>query len=910
MYAGRMAGCQAAGVRALRGAVGRVGFLSTSAIEHRAGGKTLKRSIVLAFALASAIASTSDAQHALAPGGGYDPTVPRPADLLGYEVGERFTPHHLLHRYFETVAESSDRIALDTVAVTFEGREVLLAVATSAVNHARIDLIMADARRLADPRGASARELDEVVRRMPAIVWLGYTVHGNEASGTEASIAMLYQLAAGQDAETLAILDGTVVLIDPVQNPDGHERHVQDVMRARGTFGPSPHPAARVHRGNWPGARTSHYQFDLNRDWFIHSHPETRGRMDTFWDWAPHVAVDLHEMGSSSTYFFAPPMEPINPNVDPSIADWWEIYAEANAHALTALGESFFRREGYDEFYPGYGVSWPVLTGAIGMTYEQASSGGGAIRRSDDTILTLAHAARNHYATSWATTLTSALRREQRVRDYLAFRQRAVDVSARGAPFRTVLLERDALGRADSLVARLEANGIEVGVLESEVSVGGAREYGATRAATVSLPRGSYAVDLAQPQGRLARALLEPDARLDSSFIHEELEARRSGRPNRFYDVTAWSLPYTFRVRAWTAPGTVAGSVLRGAGRPEPPALPATGGYGYAFEAGSDVSLRMLAGLLADSVRVRYAPRPFSSGGADFPRGAFMVRVAGNGDDVHEVVRRHAGDSGARVVPIASALVDTGTDLGSNSVFPLRLPRVALVGGEGISGNSFGFAWYTLDQRLRYPSTQVDVGSLSESVLADFDVIIIPSASGGALDAELGEAGRDRLASWLRRGGTLVTIEGATNWIAGERTGLSRLRQAQIPDTLPGGGAAPSSRVPGAIVRAVADTLSPLMAGVNQSELPVLVFSGGALVAPSDRRPGEVVIRYAPEERLRLAGYLWPEAPARFADTPYLWTERVGQGRVIAFAGDPNFRDLWRGLLPLFGNAVLLAGSW
>lgn len=869
----------------------------------------LKRILVLALALVATHTGVAGAQHSFSTGGAYDPAIPRPAEVLGYEVGARFTPHHLLHRYFEVVAEASERVALDTVAVTFEGREVLLAIVTSPRNHARIDRIMADAQRIADPRGAAAGELAEVTARLPAIVWLGYTVHGNEASGTEASIAMLYQLAAGQDAETEAILDSAVVLIDPVQNPDGHERHVQDVMRAVGAFGPSPHPAARVHGGNWPGARTSHYQFDLNRDWFIHSHPETRGRVATFHRWAPHVAVDLHEMGSSSTYFFSPPMEPLNPNVDPSIEEWWEIYAAANAEALTALGESFFRREGYDEFYPGYGISWPVLTGAIGMTYEQASSRGGAIRRADGTILTLADAARNHYATSWATALTSALRRHDRVTDYLGFRRRAVDVSLRGAPFRTVLLERDAQGRADSLAARLVANGIEVGVLGSETSVAGAREYGAARSGTVRLPRGSYVVDLAQPQGRLARALLEPDAALDSAFIREELEARRTGQPNRFYDMTAWSLPYMYRVRAWTAPGGV-GSVTAWRPTGGEPAPPARATYGYAFEMGSDASLRLLAGLLADSVRVWHAPRPFATGGAEFPRGAAIVRVTGNGEDVHDVVRRHAADSGARVVPVQSALVESGTDLGSNSVFPLRFPRVALVGGDGVSGNSFGFAWYALDQRLRYPSTQLDVGSLNESTLADFDVLILPSASGGALDRELGEAGRERLSAWLRRGGTLITMEGATAWLASERTGLSRLRQVESPDTLPGGGAAPSSWVPGALVRAVADTLSPLMAGVHQAELPVLVFGGTALRAPAGFRPGEVVIRLAPEDRLRLAGYLWPEAPARFADTPYLWTERVGQGRIIAFAGDPNFRDLTRGLFPLFGNAVLLAGSW
>jgi hypothetical protein len=852
-------------------------------------------------------AAPAVAQHAFTRAGQtYDPAVPTPRSVLGYEVGERFTPHHLLMRYLERLAATSPRVKLDTVAHSFEGREVMRVVVTSPANQRRLAEIRADARRLADPRGAVPAELSAILRRIPAIAWLGYTVHGNEASGTEASLAVLYQLAAGRDPETRMILDSTVVLIDPVQNPDGHERHVQDVLRMRGALGVPASPGARIHQGNWPGARTSHYYFDLNRDWFIHSHPETRGRAETFLSWAPHVAVDLHEMGSSSTYFFAPPMEPINQNVDPSIVEWWEVYAAANAAALSERGESFFRGEGYDEFYPGYGVSWPILNGAVGMTYEQASSRGGAIRRDDGTVLTLRDAAANHYATSWATALTTARRRESRVRDYLAFRQRA---STLRAPVRTVVFARDAQGRADSLAARLVGNGVEVRRLRAAATVGGAREYGAERAFSARLPAGSYVVDLAQPQGRLARALLEPDAVLDSAFIRQELESRRTGQPDRFYDVTAWSLPYTFRVRAWTAPGVVGPTepVQGFAGGAAPPAAAR---YAYAWEAGSEAGTRLLAALLADSVRVWYAPKYFRASGVEWAQGAFLVRVAANAPAVHEQVRRHAAASGARVVPIQSALVEAGTDLGSNSVFALRAPRVALVGGEGISGNSFGFAWFALDQRIRYPSTPVDASALGEATLADFDVLVIPSASPAALERALGEAGKARLAAWVRRGGVLVTLENASAWLAQEKTGISRLRPLPAPEATDSAGAPVLSQVPGAIVRAVADTLSPLMAGVNQAELPVLAFSDHAFRAPRDFRPGEVVLRHAPLPRLRLAGYLWPEIPARLAGTPYLWTEKVGRGRVVAFAGDPNFRDLWRGLLPLFANAVFFGPSF
>ncbi len=384
--------------------------------------------VLIAWVLAP---STLAAQHALGTGGPYDPGVPTPAAVLGYELGEAFTPHHMIVRYIETLARTSHRITMDTVATTYEGRPVLLATATSAANHARLDEVRAGARTLADPRGASRGELDALLARQPTIVWLGYTVHGDEASGVEAALATLYQLAAGQDAETLRILDNTVALIDPVENPDGHDRHVNQVAWDLGRFGPDPHPRAVVHGHDWHGGRTNHYLFDLNRDWVIHAHPETRGRIDVFRSWFPHVAADLHEMGSSSSYFFAPPMQPVNANIHPLIRKGWQRFAQGNAAAFAEHGWGFFTREGYDEFFPGYGPSWPLFTGAVGMTYEQASSEGGAVRRDDGSILTLREAALHHYAASRATLLTAADHRADATVPPRSARTRPATTSAR-----------------------------------------------------------------------------------------------------------------------------------------------------------------------------------------------------------------------------------------------------------------------------------------------------------------------------------------------------------------------------------------------------------------------------------------------------------------------------------------------
>ncbi|HEX9165145.1 MAG TPA: M14 family zinc carboxypeptidase [Gemmatimonadales bacterium] len=850
------------------------------------------------------------AQHSFTrPGESYDPRVPTPRSVLGYDLGQRFTSHRAMTRYFEAVAKASPRVRVDTVARSFEGRELFLITVSSEANMARLAEIQRDAQRVADPRGGAAGEVEAAAKRLPAIVWLAHSVHGGEASGVEAGLALLYQLAAGTDAETRMTLDSAVVLIDPNQNPDGRERHVHDVERTWSSQSLPSEPGALNNTGSWPGPRTSHYSFDLNRDWFIQSHPETRGRVASFLKWMPHVAVDLHEQGSSSTFYFAPPREPDNKNNPRHLFKWFDIFAAAHGAAFDVHGWSYFRREGYDSFYPGYGEGWPMLTGAIGMLFESAASAGGAVRRNDGTLRTLKQAAWEHYSAEWATVRTSAKRRTELVSDYAQARRDAIRIHAAG-PMRAVVFERDGQGRADSLARQLRANGIEVQQLSADATLRDATPFGAQAVApSVTARAGAYVVDLAQPQGHLAKSILEPDAELDSAFIKVELEMRRAAQPDRFYDITAWSLPYAWRVKAWhtrTVPGG-----LKPVSDPVRPAM-AVGRaqYGYAFAPGSEASNRLLASLLKDSVKVWHAPRSFTAGGKAFPSGAFVVRMAFNDSSVHRTVTEQAAAAGAEVTAIPSAGVDEGTDLGSNSVRPIRIPKVALLSGPSVSGNSWGFTWFAMDQRLGYPTVLVDANYVAGG-LEGFNVLIMPSVQAAALDRLLGDGGRAALGTWVRNGGVLITLDGATGWLAQESTKLARIRVRRDSTRADSTGGAPlNTRLPGVLARATIDTLSPLLAGVQDLEIPVFASTDRVVTVPKDLTAGEAVIRFASRERVRLAGYFWPEATERIALSPWLWTERVGRGRVIAFAHDPNFRDLFRGLLPIFENAVLLGGTF
>lgn len=872
----------------------------------------LSRAAVVVAAASLLAVTPARAQHSYADAAAtFDPRVPTPQSVLGYELGARFTTHRSMMRYIERLAAASRRVKVDTVARTFEGREMLILTVTSEANMARLAAIQADARRIADPRGAAAGDVDAVIKRIPSIVWLAHSVHGGEASGVEAGIALLYQLAAGTDADTRLALDSTVVLIDPNQNPDGRERHTHDLERTSSVFGISADPSALDNAGSWPGPRTSHYFFDLNRDWYAQSHPESRGRVKTYMQWWPHVAVDLHEQGSSASFYFAPPREPDNQNNPKHLAKWFDIFAAAHGAAFDTHGWSYFRREGYDSFYPGYGEGWPMLTGSIGMLFESASSAGGGVRRNDGTVRTLRQAAWEHYTAEWTTVKTSARRRTELVRDYAAARTGAIAMHNKG-PMRAVVFARDAQGRADSLAQKLRDNGIDVQRLTADTDLAGATSYFGGSAASTRVKAGAYVVDFAQPQGHLAKALLEPDAALDSAFLKSELELRRTGQRNRFYDMTAWSLPLVWRVDAWTVGTLPAGlapvsSITRAAN-----ALPTvTGNYGYAFVPGSEASTRLLASLLRDSVRVWYAPNSFTSKGAAFANGAFVVRTAVNRADVHAVVAKRAAEAGATVTPIQSAGVDQGTDLGSNSVIPVRAPRVALLGGAPVNGSSFGFLWYAMDQRIGYATTLVDANYVASGDMNQFTVLIMPSVQAAAFDRVLGDAGRTRLADWVRNGGVLITIDAASAWVAQERVGLvrTRVRRDSVRADSTGGAPLPSA-LPGVLARATTDSLSPLLAGVTNREIAVFANSDRVFAVPRDLTAGEAVIRFAPAPRVRLAGYFWPEMPARIAGSPYLWTERAGRGRVIVFAHDPVYRDQLRGMGAIFANAVLLGGSY
>lgn len=837
-------------------------------------------------------------------------SVPSFRDVTGFELGERITLHHQMVRYLETLERSSDRVRVLNQGRSYERNELLVAVVTSPGNHARLDEIQRRAQRLGDPRNLADDEAARLAEDQPTIVWLGGSIHGFELSGSEGLLRILERLTTASDPETLEVLEQVVVLVDPMLNPDGRDAHARHNHENLGRIVASARDDWSNDFSPWEGLkyRTSHYYHDLNRDWFIHSHPETRLRVGTIQSWRPQVLVDAHEMGADVEFYFDPPTGPWAPHF-PEFGRWgFDLFNRGYTEAFDREGYEYMTGERYNYFYPGYTTSWGSYQGAVGMLYEQGSTRGLAMARADGSVRTLRDALDQQYTAAWAALVTSARHREELLTRYVAAHRAAVEAGTRG--IRRYLVPPDA---GDPHLLReflnaLHRNGIEIHRLAADVTLSGVRDREGAEVGSRDFPEGTWVVEAAQPRNALIRALLEPDSPVPEDFLALARERVDRGENPRFYDVTAYSLPLYFNLEAFGSSDGRPVDAVPLENEVEAPANPSgEAGYAYLLDGWNARSLTVATHLKERGYRAAFSTVPLVIQGDTLPSGTLVVRVAQNPSSVHASVRELADRYGVRIRLADSGATDTGYPaLGSADVFPLRLPSVALVAEAPVNGLSFGFAWHALDQFYHVPNTVLRAGSLAGADLRRFNVLVLPEVNGSALDALLGEAGRENLRAWVRQGGTLVALGSAVDFVAGP---LGLVSLASWYDTEAGEGAA-AYEVPGAFFRVELDRSSWLTAGTPAGDLPVQIRSSRLYLDPglppsSTRRP----VGHLARENAHLSGHAWPESMERLPGTAFAWEERVGAGRVIALTEDVNFRSYARGTQRLFLNAVVLGPS-
>ena len=896
---------------------------------------TLRRSralvpLLCAFALLLLASPAGAEWRSWTEGAVYDPGVPDPDTWLGWSFGERHTTVDEIFGYVDALDAASDRVRVERMGVSVQGDPLLLMVISDPefeASAARRDSLLSIVR---DPWEYDEDTRREAGRALPPVIWIACSVHGDEASGSDAGLLLAYHLAADQSEATREILRESIVLIGPSHNPDGRRRFLQHVRNfGRQKLPADPSPWAAEHWQVWPGGRTNHFLFDLNRDWAFLTQQETRSHVASFLRWRPQVFVDLHEMGRESSYYFPPPADPINPNVPDVTLDWFETFGQANAAAFDARGFDYFVREDFDLFYPGYGDSWPTLQGAVGMTYEQATTRGRALRQRGGQVAGYVDAVHRHFVASHTTVRTTVARADALMESYVDFHSEARRRADRDDREELVFSVESKGAEAQRLAEVLVRQGIEVlrTTKDREVDL---RPYDTDDEREVLLPAGSFRVPMDQAAYLLLRSLLDPHTPMDEDFLTQERQRRERGLHNRFYDVTAWSLVFTYGVEAYTSdrdldvPSAVydVAAIERRGDASVPDAQLA-----WVVPYRDNAALEALLALWHEDVVVETVLDAFVHDGVRLPRGSFVVKRAKNDhvDDLDTVMTRVVAATGAAVHPVDSSWTETGPSLGSGRAHPLRRPRVGLVTGPGVSPSSAGGLNWLLEDRYGMEFTTLLLASLRRVDLSEFDALLIPSLD----DAHL--LPREDLEHWVEGGGVLVAVgEGAAAIVEphadGDRwTTVQRVRDlAELSDEEGRLGefeiGRPSHheedaldhlpperrplRTPGAIVRLRLDPMHYLTLGESEvAHAPVL---SDRILTPS--KTGRTVARID-RDRPRRSGFMWPVMEEALKGQAFLVEEVHGRGRVILFAEDPGFRGTWEGLHRLLLNGLLLGPS-
>lgn len=862
--------------------------------------------------------------------GPYRPAVPRPDSLLGYQVGTRHTMYHQQQQVLDRmIAAAPDRVRTEVIGQTAEGKVMRLLIISAPENLARLDEIRTNLARLADPRRTTAAEARALAERTPATVLLTHSVHGNEPAGFEAAMETTYQLLASEEPATLEILRQLVVLINPSQNPDGHERFA---AWSNSVAVGADDPAALEQSEPWSvQGRFNHYRFDMNRDLLARSQLESKALASVYVRWRPQVVADLHS--TTEQYFFPPVSQAHNPNLPATTFQWFERFGRANGTAFDVRGWQYYVRDIFDFFYPGYIDMWPTMRGGIGMTYETDGGPELRLRKTDGSIMTFRMGIAHHFIASLATLDYAAATRAERLRDFYEFHATGMAEAAR-RPLRRVVFTGSDPVRVDWLVRRLLEEEIEVTRLDQPWTTDRANSYLGGPAARRTFAAGTFVVDLAQPQARLATTMLEPGAAFDSGFVRRQVEKyrrnqRRGESADRdgydFYDVTGWSLPFTLGLDAWwtddvrPVPGTLVTSTERAGVTP-----PGRAQSSYLFSNANEAGTRLAMRLAGEGFRVAVATAPIVADGASYPAGTFVVRVQRNPEALHDRIAALAAEIGAPVTAARSAFPDTGQyGPGSETVVPVQKPRIILAAGDGISQTAFGALRFYFERELGVSVTPITLARLGSADLSAYNALLIPDGSGDRMRRELGDNGLARLKRWVEEGSVVVAMDGAVSLLSGDST-ITTVKPLKVDSaaakdttltttpvapplvspTAPGGRV--PEFVPGSIFRSTLDPTHWLTFGYSGETLPVFLETA-TLLAPSEKGANPVVFT---GEKLLLSGWSWPNNTERLLrNSVYAAVETVGRGRAVLFAGSPIYRGFWRGPARLVTNAVLFGPS-
>jgi hypothetical protein len=824
-----------------------------------------------------------------------------PEEFLGYKIGTKFTPHWKIVNYFNHVAaNASSMVKLQQYGETNEGRPLLLAFVSSPDNMQRLENIRMNNLRLANLAKDKMAAMED---NAPAIVWLSYNVHGNEASSSEAALLTLYALVDPSNTKTKEWLKNTVVVLDPCINPDGRDRYVNWFNSVVGkNF--NPQLAAREHREPWPGGRTNHYNFDLNRDWAWQTQKESQQRIKVYGQWLPQIHVDYHEQGINEPYYFAPAAQPYHDVLTPWQRDFQVTIGKNNAQYFDANSWLFFTKEVFDLFYPSYGDTYPCYNGAIGMTYEQAggpAGGLGALNDEGDT-LTLIDRALHHFTTSLSTIEISSLNASRLIKEFHKYYNDATSTGI--GDYKTYVMKRDGKNfqKFAALADLLDKNNIQY-----EIASGNSRgtfvgyDYSTGKDGSFTTQTGDMIVSAFQPKSALVKVLFEPKPRLVDSAT---------------YDISAWALPYAYGVNAYATKEKI--SV--GASRPltidgNPPFSESTENlYGFVVQWEGLATVKMISQLLQKGILLRYAEQPFEMNGNKFDRGSVIILKTANkslGKNLWTNVIEAANGNGIRLYPVSSGFVDKGYDFGSDKVHPFKAPRVALLTGEGVNAGAAGEIWHFFEQQIDYPITLINAGNIGSTNWNNMDVLIMPDGNYNFLN---NKSQTDAFKEWINKGGRVVALEGAVSQLSKADFGIKakKMDEEDKKDTT-GYGALKkfedrerdpiSGTTPGSILKVELDNTHPLAFGYGNIYYTLKMDDNIYEFMKEGWNVGVI------KKESQVAGFIGAKLKDKLKDGLLFGVQNMGRGSVTYLVDNLLFRNFWENGKLMFCNAVFLVGN-
>ncbi len=799
----------------------------------------------------------------------FNPAIPTPEQFLGYAIGSHHTRHDKIVEYFKTLDKLSDRMVVEEIGETIGHRVQIVAKITSPANHVRLE----------DIRTRHLQGNTDV----PLIIQLGYNVHGNEPSSSEAAMLNAYYLTASEDEETIRWMSDLVILIDPVYNPDGRDRHTHWANMHKGSPLVSD-PNDREHNEAWPGGRTNHYWFDLNRDWFLGVHPESRNRIRFFHQWRPYVMTDHHEMGTNSSFYFDPgKYSSNNPIVPPFIYDVVHPkFAEYFSKAMNSIGSLYFTKEQYDKLYPGYGSSYVNFYGGIGFLFEQASSRG-HLQETTTLPLTFGFTIRNQFTAALATVRASAGEKQMLYKMRKEFFAQAQS-QAKANPVKAYVFgeSKDAT-RTNAFIDLLMLHQVDVYDLPQNILLNGK-----------TFEKGkAYVVPTEQPNYIMVRSAFEKE------IVY---------RDSTFYDASTWSLVYAFNMPHAEIRGPVTkGNLLKD--RPVKIITPVTkSNYAYLADVSDYNAHKAIWQLQSNDVFVKTSLKSFSAvvNGTEksFPNGSLVVSVQQQNispDKLFEIIQQVSKSCSLDFFAVETGMNAKGVDIGSSSVVAVKKPKALMIIGTGVSGPEAGEVWHLLDQRIGMPITKVEAQNFARVNLAPYTALVMVN---GTYSPD--KAMTEKIKLWIQSGGTLITFKTATEWAI--KQGLCKEKLVPI-DTVKNparvdfeniAATEGAKQIGGSIFLVDLDNTNPI--GFGYPERKVAIYRNGRTFLQRGKSAYTTVAQYTASPLI--GGYIHKTDVKRVANSAAVMFSVEGAGRIIMFSDNPNFRGTWYGTNKMFLNAL------